>query len=130
MSKRHTTNRRGFSLIEVIVSIFVLGTMLVFFASSFSVNRLSRDMQRQDIALRIIKQKMEELRALTYTGLPANGTFSNSLLSSLTNGVGSTTVSDYSATLKQATVGVSWNESTSTIRYLSATTIIGKVGGL
>ena len=124
----HTS--RGFTLVEVLVSIFVLGMMLVFFASAFSNTRLSRDVARQDVALRVIKQKMEDLRSLGYSNLPANGTFSNSLLSSLPNGVGSTTVSDFSATLKQTTVGISWNESSAAARYLSATTLIGKVGGL
>ena len=124
----HTNH--GFTLVEVLVSISVLGMMLVFFASTFSNTRLSRDVARQDIALRIIKQKMEDLRALGYNNLPVNGTFSNSLLSSLPSGVGSTTVSDFNSTLKQATVGISWNESSTTPRYLSATTLIGKVGGL
>jgi prepilin-type N-terminal cleavage/methylation domain-containing protein len=127
--KQLYTNR-GFSLIEVLIAIFILGMMLVFYQSTFSTIRLSRIAQQQDIALRIIQTKLEDLRAATYSGLPASGTFSDPLLSSLPLGAASTSITDYSATLKQVRVSVSWSESTSTLRYLEATTLIGSVGGL
>ncbi len=125
---RHT--HRGFTLIEVLVSILILGAMLVFYTSSFSATKLTRDAQRKDVALRVIEQKLEELRALTYAGLPASGTFSDPLLTSLPNGIASTTISTYNAAIKKATVGVSWIEGSSTLRYIESTTLITQVGGL
>ena len=121
---------RGFTLLEVLISIALLSVMLVFYNSLFSVTKVTRDLQRQDIALRVIKQKMEELRALTYTGLPGSGSFSDALLTSIPNGQASTTITDYSATNKLVTVSVFWAESSSTAKYLSETTLITKVGGL
>lgn len=110
---------------------FLLGLMLVFFESSFSSTTLTRNLQRQDIAIRILNQKLEDLRALTYTGLPASGAFSDPSLTSIPNGLASTTLTDYNADTKQVLVGVSWQESSSTpVRYLSVTTLITKNGGL
>lgn len=122
--------RRGFTLLEVLISIAILSVMLVFYNSSFSVTKLTRTLQRQDIALRIIKQKTEELRALTYTGLPASGSFSDPLLTSLPNGAASTTITDYDTDNKLVIVSVFWAESSSTAKYLRQTTLVTKVGGL
>ena len=105
--------------------------MLVFFVSSFSSTKLTQNLQRQDIAIRIVEQKLESLRALTYTGLPASGTFSDTSLLSLPNGLASTSLTDYNVDTKQVLVGVSWQDNSSTpVRYISATTLITKNGGL
>lgn len=114
---------------EVVVSIFILGLMLVFYQSSFGTMRLAQMQKDKDIALRVVNQKMEALRAGGYGSLGASGSFSDTQLDSLQSASASTTITTYNASIKQVTVGVSWVESGST-QYLSETTLISQSGGL
>jgi len=72
---------------------------------------------------------MESLRALGYGSLGSSGTFTDTSLNVLQSASASTTVSDFNASIKQVTVGVSWVESSTTL-FLSETTLIANSGGL
>lgn len=121
---------RGFSLVEVVVSIFVVGIILIASATLLNgvpLNRLTRD---QDLALKIANNEIEALRALGYANLPASGSFADTELSSLTNGAGVATISDYNAKTKKIDVSVTWIDSDETPREISLTTLVTDVGGL
>lgn len=128
MAKAHST--RGFTLIEILVSVFILGAIAVIFATATNTLSLTREMRQKDIALRVIDKQMESLRAAGYAGVGAGGAFSDSLLSALPNSSASTTVSDYNANMKQVDVSVGWQEVGLPERYLVATTLLVDTGGL
>ena len=121
---------RGFSLVEVLISVFILGIAAVIYVTSTNTITLTRQTRFQDIAVRVASQKLATLRAAGYANLGAGGSFSDQLLSSLPAGSASTTISVYNANMKQVTVGVSWKEVRKTERYLSETTLIVDNGGL
>jgi prepilin-type N-terminal cleavage/methylation domain-containing protein len=122
--------KTGFSLIEVIVAIAIIGMMIV--TTSVLLERLpvnSRAVSDQDVALKIARNEIETLRAGGYALLPVNGSFANPLLNSLPSGSASVTIAVYDAKTKRADVSVSWRE-TSGARTVSLTTLIAQTSGL
>ena len=103
--------------------------MLVFYVSAFSSNQLAKIQAHKDIALRVVNQKMATLRAAGYGGVGSGGTFTDTQLNTLQSASASTSVSDFNASIKQVTVGVSWIDASSTL-YFSETTLITNSGGL
>lgn len=120
---------RGFSLIEIIVTIFILGTMLALSQAIFLGAPVIQGAKNQDVALKIARNEIEVLRALGYASLPVSGSFSNSLLTSLSSGSGALVVSDFNAGTKQVVVTVSWMER-GVAESVSLSTLITKAGGL
>jgi prepilin-type N-terminal cleavage/methylation domain-containing protein len=128
---KNVSAQRGFSLLEVVVSLFIIAVMLALYQVSLDSITLSRSAKDQDIALRVAGGKMEELRALGYASLPASGPFTDPQLSLLPGSSASLAVSDFNPKTKQATVTVSWLEpGSSPGRSVSLTTLITKLGGL
>jgi prepilin-type N-terminal cleavage/methylation domain-containing protein len=119
----------GFTLIEILISVFIVGTMIFLFGTVINTKELTREAARKEIALRIAKNKLEVLRAGGYDALPQSGAFSDSLLASLPSGTASTTVSAYNAKTKKVDVGVGW-QSTRGAQYLMLTSLITNIGGL
>lgn len=128
----HSTARwvSGFTLIEVTVSIFVIGVMIVASASllhGVPASRLTRD---QSIALTVVQNQIETLRAGGYAALPASGPFSDAALASLISGAGTVTVAEYDAKTKRVDVQVSWTEADASPHDVTLTTLITETGGL
>lgn len=124
------SNQKGFSLIEVIISIFIIGVVLVIYVVSSNSIVLNRNSKRQELALRIASSKIEELRNTAYASLPSTGSFSHSLLTNLPSGAANLTVSSYNATTKQVVVTVTWAEPNNpNTRQVELTTLINQ-GGL
>lgn len=121
---------RGFTLIEILVSIFILGAIAIIYLTAINTITLTREIRQKDIALRVIDKEIESLRAGGYAGLGSSGSFSDALLSDLPNSSASTTISSYNANIKQVDVSVGWQEVGLPSRYLSATTLIVDNGGL
>ncbi|PIR82303.1 hypothetical protein COU20_03000 [Candidatus Kaiserbacteria bacterium CG10_big_fil_rev_8_21_14_0_10_59_10] len=120
---------RGFTLIEILLTVFVLGASLALYTSAAMLTQALRSAKEQDIALRIAATKLEELRALSYDALPESGTFEADALAALREGTGEITVSEYNQKTKQVTVTVSWNHSKGA-RSVPLSTLITEVGGL
>lgn len=123
---------RGFSLIEVIVSIFIVGITLIILQAVIHSGTLVINSMNNGIALAIARNKIEDLRVDGYAALPPNGPFYDALLSMLP--IAATTtfiVSDYNAKTKQILVSVVWLDSgfaaSSTV---SLATLITQTGGL
>lgn len=123
--------KKSFSLIEVLVSLFIVGVILVLYQVSFNSTLLSRSAKNQEIALRIANNKMEELRAGGYTALPESSSFSDSQLGSLASSSASMVITNFNTNTKQIVIIVQWREpGSSAPRTISLTTLITKVGGL
>lgn len=130
MHMRPPLQTRGFALIEVTVSIFVIGIMIVASASllhGVPASRLSRD---QSIALVIAQNEIETLRANGYAALPATGSFSDTALASLSSGAGTLAVAQYDSKTKRVDVTVSWTEADASAHTVTLTTLVTEIGGL
>lgn len=117
---------RGFTLIEIIVSVALIG--LIVTATTSLLQRVSvneREIGNKSLALRIARNEVEQLRAAGYAALPASGSFTDSLLSSLPSGSGVIAVTTVDAKTKQLVVTVSWTGE-SGARSTSLTTLIAE----
>lgn len=126
----HSLQKRGFTLIEVTVAIFVVGVMMIASASLLNgvpANRLSRD---QSIALVIAQNQIEALRAGGYAALPVSGSFSDTGLASLTSGAGTVTVAEYDSKTRRVDVTVSWAAADASAHEVTLTTLVTETGGL
>ena len=124
------TNERAFTLIEVLVTIFIVGVTAVLFAAAVKTLSFTRDVRYEDTALRIASKKLEELRADGYAGLPASSSFSDALLSSLPSASASTTMATYNAKTKKALVQVGWQPPGQSVRVITLVTLVTQTGGL
>lgn len=121
----------GFSLLEVLVAVFLIGVIFVMYSAAMKNVSLNRNAKAQEIALRIASTKMEVLRDAGYGSLPASGSFADSQLASIPSGSASLAVLDFNAETKQVTVTVSWTEpSIGGGRNVVLSTLITVTGGL
>lgn len=125
-----TSNQRGFSLVEIVVALFIMSVGIVFATLVTGTMKVTRDSAFENNAFHIADNKLNELRALGYAALPASGAFSDSQLASLPQGAASTTVTAWNAKTKQVVVGVSWLGADNLTRYVPLTTLITESGGL
>lgn len=116
---------QGFSLVEVTIAVAVMGLVIV--ATSILLQRLpvsGREVRDQDLALKIVRNEVEILRAAGYDALPVSGPFSDTLLSSFASSTASVSISDFNDKTKLADVTVSWEGAVGTTRSVSLTTLI------
>lgn len=123
---------RGFTLVEVIISVFMLGVMLIMLQAVLHSATLIRISKNQGIALSIAKNELEYARSLGYASLPTYTTFRNTLMSTLPQAATTTfTVSIYNPKAKQITVSVIWLDPGSTASStITLSTIVAQTGGL
>ena len=121
---------RGFSLVEIVVSIGIVGVTLLALGALVHTAPLARMTHDKDIALAVASDELEGLRSGGYAALPPSGSFSNVLLSTLPASAGTLTVSAYNAKTKQVDVSVSWQDAGQAPQTVSLTTLITEIGGL
>jgi prepilin-type N-terminal cleavage/methylation domain-containing protein len=121
---------RGFSLIEVVIAVAIVGATLAALAALISVVPLTRDTHHADLALTIAEDEIGALRAAGYAALPASGSFSHPLLAELPAGTTTLAVVDYNDGTKQVDVTVSWQDPGQETRAVSLTTLVTETGGL
>lgn len=122
---------RGFSLIEITVSIFIVGIVLLLLQAVLQSSILVRTTKSQGIALTIARNELELLRANGYALLPTTNSFSSDLLSSLPSATTTLSVTTYNPTTKKVTVSVIWLEPGSAASStVSLSTLIPQTGGL
>ena len=127
--RKHPT--RGFTLIEAVVALFLLGIILLIFLGTLRTMPLVKYVENQDVALKIATSKLEELRAGGYAALPVSGSFSDSTLSQLPSGSGAVSVTAFNAATKQVIVTVTWREQgRATDSTITLTSLITETGGL
>lgn len=117
-------------MIEMLVALFIMSVAVAFVTIVTGTIKVTRDSTYENIAFRIADNKLDELRAGGYAVLPASGSFSDTELSSLPQGVASTSITVLNAKTKQVTAGVSWRGADNLTRFVSLTTLITQTGGL
>lgn len=119
--------QRGFSWIEVLVSVFIIGTAAVVVGEVFPMATKSQTMvNNEQQAGILIQHKIDQMRAIGYGRLTltemndagivdssmsgSNFTFTttDSLSTVFPSGAGTITVSDFSSVIKQVTVSITW----------------------
>ncbi|OGG76628.1 hypothetical protein A2950_01910 [Candidatus Kaiserbacteria bacterium RIFCSPLOWO2_01_FULL_55_19] len=122
---------RGFSLIEIVVSIFIISVLLLLLLAVTRSGVLVRASKGQGVALAIVRNELESLRAGGYAALPGSGTFGNALVDTLPQATTTLMVSDYNAKTKQVTATVIWLDAGATASStVSLSTLITQTGGL
>ncbi len=122
---------RGFTLIEVIVSIFFVGIALIILQSIIRSDVLVQTSKDEGIALAIASDELEKLRINGYTSLPPSGSFSTSLMSTLPSATTTLVVNVYNAGTDQVTASVLWQEPGLTASStISLSTLITQTGGI
>jgi len=117
--------------LEVLVTLFIVGLVLVLFQTALSKVRLIRYVENEETALRVANNKIEELRAGGYNALPSSGSFSDSQLNTLSSCSAAMAITDFNATTKKVIITIQWQQPPSTsVRNISLTTLITKTGGL
>jgi prepilin-type N-terminal cleavage/methylation domain-containing protein len=102
---------RGFTLVEVVISIGIIALVGVATATLLMRTDLyTKEIQFQEIGLRVAHNQLEILRAGGFDALPASGPFSNSLLTLLPAGAGTVAVTTVDTKTKQVVVTVSWRK--------------------
>lgn len=136
--KGRTKKVAGFTLVEVLLSVFFLGFSLVGLLLSFSQsNVLINVVKENEFATQGLREEMEKLRNSTWASLPsANGSFTASVNSGFTNldSVAlSRVVTDLAPvnnpnTMRQIRTQVSWTGFDGRSRIMNVSSIFTKMG--
>ncbi len=120
----------GFSVIEVIISLFLLGVILLIYNAAVNSVQLNRQMKDQEIAFRIASTEMESLRSTAYNSLPtSSASVSDSLLTTLPGNAGeSLVVASPNSKTKKFVVTVNWIEPGNAARSVNLSTLITQGG--
>lgn len=121
---------RGFSFIEVTVSLFIIGIVILLGTTILKSAPLTRHTAYQDTAVKIATNEIEILRAAGYDAIPTSGIFSDTLLTTLPSGTAALAVSTFNTNTKTVTATVSWIEKDGAAYSVPITSLITKVGGL
>jgi prepilin-type N-terminal cleavage/methylation domain-containing protein len=125
-----STKQKGFSVIEVVVSLFMLGVILLVYAAANNTLILNRIAKHQQLAYRIAANELESIRALPYASIPSSGPFSDTLMTNLPSGSGALATSVYDSRTKQIVVTVTWREPGTSIDKTESVTTLITEGGL
>lgn len=109
MSQNQNKSRQaGLSIVEVVITLFIIGVTLILYQATSRTVILNRFSRYKEIGLRIADQQVQTLRTTAFASLPASGTFTSPLLSSLPQGTATMTLTDENVRLKRVIVTVSW----------------------
>lgn len=123
-------NQRGFGIIEVVVTLFLIGVTLILFQVSSNAIVLNKYNRYKEVALRIAENEIQALKTTSYANLPTTGSFTNSQLSTLPQGAGQLEINEIEGGLTEAIVTVTWNNPSGTdTQQVSLSTYIFQ-GGL
>lgn len=122
--------KRGFTLVEAIIALFILSTAVVFATIVIGTVKITRDAALENSAFHIAENKLNELRALGYATLPSSGPFFDPEIVTLPGGSASTSITDWNTETKRVMAGVSWIGTDGASRFVSLTTLVTEVGGL
>lgn len=116
------------TIIEVLVSLFIIGGLIVLYAASFNMIALTKTLKNENLAYHIASKKIEDLRNTTYASLPPSGTFTETDLNQLPSSSANFTISNYSTYngMKEIVVNVNWNDGKA--RSVTVRTVVGTGG--
>lgn len=112
---KHVTrnkNQNGYSLIEVIICLFMIGVIFVLYASALNIVAITRKLRHENLAYHIANKQMEYLRGFGYEDLPASGVIADPMLAEIPSGAGNFSVDDYPghSYMKEIVVTVTWTD--------------------
>ncbi len=122
--------QKGFTIIEVVLALAIIAVIFTIFQTSITTILINRRAKNQELAVRIVNTKMEEIRGLTYDTLPTSTVFSNALLSALPQGQAYIATSSYNNKTTQVTVSVQWREFSGMATHTVSFTTLVTQGGL
>lgn len=110
MRTRNGRNRAsGFTLVEVLLAVFVLALTALILAAAFPTAQISRiKAAHVSYAVDLSRQTMEEKRSAGYSSLLA-GTTEITVPAELPGGQQTTTISQYSPHIKRIEVTITWS---------------------
>lgn len=120
---------RGFTLLEIVLSLFLILAIIVMLLSASGTYVSSRGSNLRGIAAKIESRQIETLRKMDFASLPPSGSFGDADLPKLPQGAAGQTLTNYqgSPDIKQVTIQVSWVES-GVAKSISTDTLIYKNG--
>ena len=129
MSQKNSKFTNGFSLVEVLIAVFIvliLTTILLTTATTLTQTHFSN---LQTIASKIASSEIETLRETSFASLPSSGPISDPNLTKLPSGTETLAISNYQSdsTIKLITVTVNWQVNGSP-RQLKMETLIHQNG--
>ena len=99
----------GFTLIEVMIAVFILALTALVFAATVPTSQISRiKAAHTTYAINLAKQTIAEKQSAGYAGLLA-GTVEVSVPADLPGGSQTTTITQYSTNVKKVQVDVTWS---------------------
>ena len=99
----------GFTLIEIMLAVFVLALTGLVFAATVPTSQISRiKAAHTTYAINLAKQTIEEKRSAGYAGLLA-GTTEVTVPADLPGGSQTTTITQYSTNVKKVEVTIVWS---------------------
>lgn len=109
-TRKHVAS--GLSLVEIIVTIGLIAMTLLSYFMVLKTTALTRLSQRQTLAYQIALKKVEELKSLPLSALPASGFFSDTALSALPQASANLIIGDYagSTQIKEVEIIIIWQE--------------------
>ncbi len=129
MRNKNYNQQKGFGIIEVVVTLFLIGVTLLMFAIVSNSVVLNKYNKYKEVALRIAEHELQELRTTPYASLPSSGSLSNSQLSSIPQGAANLTITEIETGLSEAEVVVSWrNPSGTGTQQVSLSTYLWQTG--
>jgi len=129
--KSRINNNSGFSLLEVFITLMIVGFALVLFQTALGKAKLVQYAKNQEIALRVASNKIEELRSGGYSALPTTGSFSDAQLNDLPNSSANMAITDFNDDTKQIIITIQWQDPASfSLKTVSLATLVTKTGGL
>jgi len=106
---KKTTNQKGFSIIEILITLFIIGVMMVLYYAALNSAALSKKLKNENLAYHSANKKMEELRGTPYDSLPPSGNFTDTSFSTGSGTFEVNSVAGFTG-LKEIVVTVSWND--------------------
>lgn len=112
MPAQTANSKLGFTLIEVLLSLFFLIAMFTILLSASGTLLHTRTSNLQTAATKIATKQIENLRNTDFASLPGSGTFADSDLSQLPQGTATRTITNYqsSADIKDVLITISYTE--------------------
>ncbi|MDP4001197.1 MAG: hypothetical protein Q8P83_03075 [bacterium] len=105
-------DQKGSSLIEVIISLFMITVLFILYISALNTVAITKKLRYENLAYHVANKQMEDLRGIDFASLPSSGTIIDTQLALIPQGSGTFTVADsgsYSG-IKEVTVTVTWND--------------------
>jgi prepilin-type N-terminal cleavage/methylation domain-containing protein len=106
--KTQKKSQSGFTVIEVLIALFMIGVTVMLFQATANSVVLNKYGRYREIALRIADKKIQTVRTTAFASIPATGSFADPLLSTIPSGTAVMTTTDINNNLKDVRIVITW----------------------